>query len=251
MTDIEKENIIDIWKNVIETQRHFNDLAIKIRSFTLSILTLVFGALGYSIKEDICIKIGNSMISITPYIGIFSLIIIFAFFILDKHYHRLLIGSIAHGTNIENKYAEEIPDLSLTKEITANSKSKFLCIELHSKHRINIFYTCLFVPLIVITMIFFFTSKNSDVLQYEYKNIINKSKYIIYKNELGSIPKIPGIVVEMTEQNKFSKSIETENLYYYLLSTKMNDTKKYYYPIEFGRLEIANYINENGIEFKN
>lgn len=251
MSDAEKANIIDIWQTVIETQRHFNDLAIRIRSFTLSILTLVFGALGYSIKEDICIKVGKYMVSITPYIGIFSLFIIFAFFVLDRHYHRLLIGSIVQGTKIEDQYANDIPEINLTKEITANSKNKFFCFELHSKHRINIFYTCLFLPLLVITIFFIFTNKNTDTLNYEYQKTISTAKYIIYKEELNSVPKKPGIIIEMSSDNKFIWSIETNNLYYSLLTIEENEIKKYYYPIKFGRLELANFINDHGISFKN
>ena len=41
-------NVIKEWEIVINTQMHFNDLLMKLRTATLSIVLAIFGAAGYS-----------------------------------------------------------------------------------------------------------------------------------------------------------------------------------------------------------
>lgn len=57
--------------------------------------------------------------NVMPWLGILAT---YLFYFVDRHwYHRLLMGSILHGGSIEQKYADEIPELALGAKISEQS----------------------------------------------------------------------------------------------------------------------------------
>lgn len=132
--DVSYDNIINIWKKVIETQKHFNDIALKIRSLAITILGLAIGA--YGLKDLKTIDLS------TIYIVSGALSVAWmAFFVMDRyHYHPLLIGAVKHAESIEDRYSNALPDLSLTKAISTESPTKAFWFKIHSTYKISIFY---------------------------------------------------------------------------------------------------------------
>jgi hypothetical protein len=49
---------IDIWKAVVETQRHFNDISMRIRSMFVTILLALFAAIGFLYEKDLHLQSG-------------------------------------------------------------------------------------------------------------------------------------------------------------------------------------------------
>lgn len=43
---------VDVWKTVIDVQKHFNDLEMKVRNFGILILSAFIGAIGVSFNSD-------------------------------------------------------------------------------------------------------------------------------------------------------------------------------------------------------
>lgn len=75
-----------------------------------------------------------------------------AFFFMDKYwYHRLLLGAVYHGIDIETRYADRLVDLGLTKRIGAESPLSFAGRRVHSSDKMNIFYGALGGILLTLT----------------------------------------------------------------------------------------------------
>ena len=88
-------HIMEEWKMIIQTQMHFNDLLMKVRTATLSIVLTIFGAAGYSIltKETFLLTLNG--ITFHPSIIIISsgIVILISMFIIDyRYYYKMLVG---------------------------------------------------------------------------------------------------------------------------------------------------------------
>ena len=102
--------IMKEWEIVIQTQMHFNDLLMKMRTATLSIVLAIFGAAGYSIlsKETYLLTIND--FSFHPSVIIISagLVLLFSMFIMDYFYYfRLLVGAVKRGWEFDDKFGTE------------------------------------------------------------------------------------------------------------------------------------------------
>src|SRR5216683_5350332 len=101
----DREATIEAWKQTVAVQMHFNDLALRIRSFALTIIAAILVASG----------LGQGRANIGVLAG--ALIVWPAFFLMDRFwYHPLLLAAVGHGEAIE-KHAQEVLHLTIsTKE---------------------------------------------------------------------------------------------------------------------------------------
>lgn len=148
-------NVIDIWKKIIDVQQHFNDIALRIRSIAITAFTFIIGAIGYAEKENKFYHVGYIDLPYSSLLAFFGIIIMFAFFYMDRAwYHKLLLGSVRQGLELEKKWGETIPELRLTIAVgQASPHSWFGKRKIHSKEKFWIFYGLLVVPLIIICIL--------------------------------------------------------------------------------------------------
>ncbi len=122
MDNDERKNVIEIWKAVVGVQQHFNEIGMKIRGLFITIVVAIAAAQGFLIEKKLSVSIGRYTIlyaNVMPWLGILAT---YLFYFVDRHwYHRLLMGSILHGGSIEQKYANEIPELALGAKISEQS----------------------------------------------------------------------------------------------------------------------------------
>lgn len=122
MDNDERKNIIEIWKAVVGVQQHFNEIEMKVRGLFITIVVAIAAAQGFLIEKKLSVSIGRVTIlyaNVMPWLGILAT---YLFYFVDRHwYHRLLMGSILHGGSIEQKYANEIPELALGAKISEQS----------------------------------------------------------------------------------------------------------------------------------
>ncbi|HDT0537837.1 hypothetical protein [Klebsiella quasipneumoniae] len=161
---------VDIWKQVINTQQHFNDLAMKIRNFAILILSAFIGAIGVSFKSGFAFNMLGHSTSIATILSFGAALIWLLFFFVDVYwYHPLLIGAVKKGIHIEKHIGTELKDyIDLThtigkespKEIKFSIFKKVLArFELHSNHKAKTFYIGVFILLITSSIILFFVDK--------------------------------------------------------------------------------------------
>lgn len=106
---------VDIWKKTIDVQQHFNDLELRIRNFAFTILGIIISASAVAYKEYETAYLSWVLVLV-------GLVIWLMFFMMDFFwYHRLLIGSVKHGTKIEEMWKRYIPALGLTSSISEHS----------------------------------------------------------------------------------------------------------------------------------
>lgn len=112
---------VDLWKQTVEVQQHFNDLEWRIRGLALTAATFALGASAVAAKdrtEFFGISLGSGVL-------VAGLILWLGFYFVDRYwYHPLLIGSVKHGEKLEEELRVYLPQAGLTKEITAASHIK-------------------------------------------------------------------------------------------------------------------------------
>lgn len=116
--DQEIGHYIDIWKQAVEVQMHFNDIEWRIRGLALTVATFVLGAAGVAAKD--ATQVGR--ISLGALVIAIGLLLWYGFYFVDRHwYHPLLKASVAHGTRIEDEIKNSLPEVGITATITAGS----------------------------------------------------------------------------------------------------------------------------------
>ena len=159
MEEQQRTQIIEIWKTIVEVQRHFNDIAMRIRSMFITILLALFAAIGFLLDKKPSFEISDYNIQFATILPLFGIFGAWLFYFIDRYwYHRLLVGSVKHALEIEKKYKSEIPELSLSDAIGKESPYKLRGIvrlvanllvshnkysetgKLHSDGKIELFY---------------------------------------------------------------------------------------------------------------
>jgi hypothetical protein len=176
MQDERAKQIIEVWKTIISVQQHFNDIEMRIRSIFVTVLLALFASIGFLLDKNLSLDIWIVKVrfaTLIPLVGIVGTVL---FYFMDRHwYHRLLIGSVLHGIEIEQKYRSELPELSLSDAIGRESPFQpkrltwliaYLVVtdgrfrktgQLHSDGKIELFYKSmmllLFLTFIVLAAI--------------------------------------------------------------------------------------------------
>jgi hypothetical protein len=173
LTNEQKTNIIEVWKTVVSVQMHFNDISMRIRSMFVTILLALFASIGLLLDKDLSLDVLTFRIEFSTLIPLFGVFGTFLFYFIDRYwYHRLLVGSVKHAVaSIEKKYKSEMPELSLSDSIGAESPYmprglvKWLAVvlvrhdkfretgQLHSDGKIELFYKSVMLVLIVTAII--------------------------------------------------------------------------------------------------
>jgi phosphoglycolate phosphatase-like HAD superfamily hydrolase len=129
--------VVEVWKKVVDVQQHFNDLELRIRNYALTVLGGLFAVIGFAIKEH---AYRGGLVGVL----VASLVLLYAFYFMDRHwYHPLLLGSVKHGSFIEDRYRRNFPEMGLTTAIGNTSgevKVWWWPSVLHSDKRVFLFY---------------------------------------------------------------------------------------------------------------
>lgn len=109
---------IDLYKQSVSVQMHFNDIEWRIRGLALTVATFSLGAAGVAAKDGT--QVGR--VSLGTVVLAIGLLLWYAFYFVDKAwYHPLLKAAVDNGTAIEKKISESLPQANMTATITANS----------------------------------------------------------------------------------------------------------------------------------
>lgn len=116
--DQEIGHYIDMWKQAVEVQMHFNDIEWRIRGLALTVATFALGAAGVAAKDGT--RVG--WFSLGSLVILIGLLLWYAFYFVDRvWYHPLLKASVKHGTQIEDEIKRTLPEAGMTASITAGS----------------------------------------------------------------------------------------------------------------------------------
>ena len=119
--DQRTSHYVDMWKQSVETQQHFNNIEWQIRGLALTVATFALGASGWVAKD------GNTIgpISLGAVAALAGLVLWYAFYFVDRYwYHPLLKAAVEHGSIIEDEIKRDLPQAGMTRTITARSAYK-------------------------------------------------------------------------------------------------------------------------------
>ena len=169
MNNEDRKIVVDIWKTIVEVQRHFNEISMRIRGMFVTALLAIFAAIGYLPEKGLNLEAGDFNVPISVVVPVFGVFITYLFYFIDRYwYHQLLVGSVEHAIMIEEKYKKEMPELSLSTKIGEESPyepgpfvrclAKVLCVrhnqfwktgKLHSVGKIEFFYKSVMAVLLL------------------------------------------------------------------------------------------------------
>lgn len=109
---------IEMWKQAVQVQQHFNDIEWRIRGLALTVATFALGAAGVAAKDGT--RVG--WFSLGALVILIGLLLWYAFYFVDHvWYHPLLKAAVSQGTRIENEIKKVLPQAGMTASITAGS----------------------------------------------------------------------------------------------------------------------------------
>lgn len=150
---------VELWKQAVTVQQHFNDIGWRIRSIALTALTFTFGAAGLTYANTAAVHIGTFAFSAAALVPIFGVILWWAFWFMDaKWFHRLLIGAVVDGERLEKLLQENDVEAGLGAAITAASAVKLWPRgkPVRSTERLNLFYRIIAIVLGLLTIAILF-----------------------------------------------------------------------------------------------
>ncbi len=169
--DERHKQVIEVWKTIVQVQQHFNDIGMRIRSMFVTILLALFASVGFLYDKNVQIEIWGFEIKFAILVPLFGIFGAYLFYFIDRYwYHRLLVESVKHAIDIEKKYKREMPELSLSEAIGAESPYEprgpvrwLACLlvsddrfrktrRLHSDGKIELFYKSVMLVLLLTTL---------------------------------------------------------------------------------------------------
>lgn len=149
MDDDPLKHYIEMWKQTITVQQHFNEIEWRIRQLALTALTFALGAAAVAARESSSVTIFGARFQLASILLVFGLILWLSFYFVDQvWYHRLLIGAVKHGEELERAIQSQLPEAGLTMAISQASPYRLSLGRgklqrtwvIHSKIKLRIFY---------------------------------------------------------------------------------------------------------------
>lgn len=185
---------VDVWKTIIDVQKHFNDLEMKVRNFGILILSAFIGAIGVSFNSNSSLVIFGGSYSVAGMLAIGAAIVWLLFYFVDVYwYHPLLLGAVKKGLDIEKELVVDIVNIDLTKTIGENSPRDILFFKnVHSTTKAKIFYFGVLAVLLITGFCMIIFSSPKKINSYEQIKIetqcTRNANYNGYQCSFSSLP---------------------------------------------------------------
>lgn len=185
---------VDVWKTIIDVQKHFNDLEMKVRNFGILILSAFIGAIGVSFNSSSSLVIFGGSYSVAGMLAFGAAIVWLLFYFVDVYwYHPLLLGAVKKGLAIEKEIGVDIVNIDLTKTIGDSSPRDILFLKnVHSTTKAKIFYFGVLAVLLITGVCMMIFSSPSKTNPYEQIKIeaqcIRNTNYNGYQCSFNSSP---------------------------------------------------------------
>ena len=153
---------LEAWKKVVQTQEHFNEICMKVRTLYATVLAAILSLYGVFMKDASGgLSVGSASIDPIIFICLAIIVATTLFYFVDREwYHRLLLGAVEQGVAIENRWGSVLPEIQMGQKIYEKSPVdlshrpwlvKFLRLfvhdsrlksasKLHSDAKIEVFY---------------------------------------------------------------------------------------------------------------
>jgi len=152
---------VDAWKTTVSVQQHFNDLELRVRNFAITFITAVLGLVGLALKDDPRSLLPWALLAI----GIIGWL---AFYVMDRWwYHRFLEGAGQHAGNVEKWLVAATGTgthlFHLSETIKDKSAVRIMNREVHSRHRIDLFYCAVVAAALVLAIVLYHARPSKEL----------------------------------------------------------------------------------------
>lgn len=153
---------VELWKQTIDIQKHFNDIELRIRGLALTVLTFILGGASLAIRDGTTVTLASFRIDLGAIILVLGFFLWLSFYFVDQiWYHRLLVGAVLHGSALEQELRNWLPEAGLTDQISKSSPYIMKVgiwkisrkIELHSSDKLKVFYFFIAALLLVLAVL--------------------------------------------------------------------------------------------------
>ncbi|WP_417498582.1 hypothetical protein [Methylophaga sp.] len=157
---------LEAWKVVVETQRHFNDVAMKVRHLGFVLVSAMIGAAGFSLKSGYEFKVTfwEQPIPVASFLLAFTALLWVVIWFLDsKWYTPFLVGSVESGEDLERAISKRLSNIDLTQRIRKKSQSvTLLGRRISSSKRSNYFHLFIVFILVMMSFLLVFFAKEAS-----------------------------------------------------------------------------------------
>lgn len=117
-TDEEVGYYVEMWKQAVAVQMHFNDIAWRIRGLALTVATFALGAAAVAARDGASI----GRVSLGAVVLLLGLLLWYGFYFVDRYwYHPLLRGAVRAGTEMEVELNKHLGQARLIATISEAS----------------------------------------------------------------------------------------------------------------------------------
>lgn len=161
---IDKEKLdhdLEIWKVAMETQMHFNELLIKMRTTVISIILAVFGVSAIVIRDIKypVVDLFHKKVHVSSIVLTIGVVFLFCQYIIDSRYYlKLLLGAVDFTRKIDDDYEDKDNRkfvFGLTKSITNRIS------EGAAKNVLSIYY---FIPIALSICVIYLIQTHINIL---------------------------------------------------------------------------------------
>ena len=94
---------IELWREAVGVQMHFNDIGWRIRALALTVLTFTLGAVGFAYVNTPSVRVLTQEVSPAAFVPVLGLGLWSAFWFADRGwFHKLLYGAVLEGERLED-----------------------------------------------------------------------------------------------------------------------------------------------------
>ena len=79
------KDVIEIWKTIVDVQRHFNDICMRIRGMFVTILLAVFAAVGFMLNKELKLEVDRFDVQFAMLVPLYGVFITYLFYFIDRH----------------------------------------------------------------------------------------------------------------------------------------------------------------------
>lgn len=184
--EIDKRNLaLEMWKEAIGVQKHFNDIELRIRNLAITLIVAVIGAAAYSLNQNLTLHVWSAQIPLAVAVLLGGLVGWVALYSMDRFwYHHLLIGAVINAKNLEEILMDGLDMKGLTAEIGDASPVKVWTREVRSSHKINLFYLAGLLVLSLAILLFWTARPKTDCFDLNVQSSVVESA----NAEVSAIP---------------------------------------------------------------
>lgn len=118
----ELKSAVEVWKQIISVQMHFNDIEMRIRNLYVTILLANVAATGWVLDRRLKLELSALGVHYATALLGAGLIASYLFYFSDRYwYHHLLKGAVDQGRLLDQHYGAHIRALGLTSQISGAS----------------------------------------------------------------------------------------------------------------------------------